>query len=584
MAATIDPKGPPSEHPPSGIPAPLGRATSAAAHEVAGAIQSLARASRSFSLYDAQNEAVKRLIADYRDKTAGLLRRAPIALDIYPFDINLGDESVYKETDRERSLAFRLFRDGVRKIKLAPGVDYAEMVTLLEVLSVRLTGVRQGEEDLITLLRKADFKHIEIEAVEGYMPDEEHPEASSKAAKAQAAAEAAERDRAVAPPDDFDLPLPRPGAGAKPELRAVPKESLAALQAEEAPEAVADQALRAVAEMLRLARELRDDGLRDELAPFVEEVQEYLFVEKKLDHIAKLAALYSGAFSGPGGAVKALPMLGDEKAFDRLLRALPERVAEVPASFFTMLDGLPGDHLGTSLELLATGAEGSRRAALVAIVERAAKTRPELLVERLPTATPALARELFAILGRIAPEKCMDAAFELVGHPDPAFQVELVEMVGRAPANVRLARALQKLMTSPHEEVRVRAAERLAERGGPRAIAPIAELVTRSAATLSATEATSLGRALARASAEDAMPWFSEWARPAKGLRALVSRFAKETPTQRMLAWTAVSGLELCRSAEADQLLVEVLGHARDELLAHARDVVARRAGGTTHG
>ncbi len=544
----------------------------------------MSRASRSFSLYDPQNEAVKRLIADYRDKTAALLRRAPIALEVYPFDINLGDESVYKEADRERSLSFRLFRDGVRKVKLEGGVDWTEMVSLLEVLSVRCSGVRQQEEDLITLLRKADFKHIEIEAVEGYMPDEEHPEASSKGAKQAAAAQAAERDRTAAPPDDWDQPLPRPGAGTKPEYRPVPADALAALQAEEGPDALADLALRAVSEMLGLARELRDTKLRDDLVPFVEEVQEYLFVERKLDQIAKLATLYAAAFEGQGGDGRTLPMLGDDKAFERLLRALPERVAEVPHSFFTMLDGLPGDHLGRALELLTTGAEGSRRAALVAIVERAAKARPELLVERLPTAAPPLARELFTILGRLAPERCLDAAFELVGHPDPAFQLELVETVGRAPANVRLARGLQKLMASPHEEVRVRAAERLAQRGGPRAVTPIAEQVTRTAATLTATEASALGRALAHASGEDAMPHFAEWAGRARGFRALVSRFAKETPAQRMLTWTAVAGLEMVPGVEADQLLADVLGRAHDELLNHTREVIARRAGGTPRG
>lgn len=544
------------------------RGLSAAALEVAAALQSLSRAARSFSLYDARNEAVKRLIADYRDKTVGLLRRAPFTLDIYPFDINLGAESVYKEPERERSLAFRLFRDGARRLRFEAGLEWSDVISLLEVLSVRSTGVRQQEEDLITLLRKADFKRIKLEAVEGYVPDEEHPEPD---AKPKAVARRAEDE----PPEDWDLPLKRPGAGGKLEPREVDPATLAALRSEEGPDAMPDQALRAVAELLELGED------REQLVPFVEEVQEYFFVERKLDHLAKLAQLYAAAFAGDGsGTRRTLPMLADDKAFERLLRALPDGTADVPPSFLAMVDALAGDTLGRALELLASGAEGSRRAALCAIVERAGRAHAELLVERLPAAAPPLARELFAILGRIAPERCLDAAFALAEHPDAAFQLELVDVIGRAPANVRLARGLQQLLSSAHEEVRVRAAERLVERGGARAVTPIAAHVTQSAATLSASEATALGRALARASAEDALPYFVEWAGHGSGLRGLLSRFAKQTPTQRMLAWVAVSGLELIAGAEADRLLVEVLGRARDELERHTLEVLARRAGG----
>ena len=570
------PPGAPSV--PPGAPSVPPHALSPAATDVASALQSLSRAARSFSLYDAQNEAVKRLIADFRDKTVGLMRRAPLTVDIYPFELHLGEESVYKELDRERSLSFRLFRDGVRKLHFAPGVDWSEMVSLLEVLSIRCTGVRQQEDDLITLLRKADFKHIAIEAVEGYMPDEEHPEAGTQR-------KAAAQRPADQLPADWDLPLPAPGANAKVLPCEVDLATLAALQAEEGPDAMPEQAVRAVAEMLELARALGDAGLRDELVPFVEEVQEYLFVARRLDQVEKLADLYARAFdAGTTGERRTLPMLGDDKAFERLLRALPERGAEAPAAFFAMVEALPGDHLSHALELLSAGAEGLRRITLVGLIERAAQAHPEVLIERLPTSAPPLARELFTILGRVAPERCLDAAFALVEHPDAAFQLELVETVGRAPANVRLARGLQKLMASTHEEVRIRAAQRLMQRGGPRAVSPIAEHVRTTAATLSPTEASALGRALARASSEDALPLFEEWARPARGLRGFVSRLAKETPAHRMLAWVAVSGLELIAGAEAGALLAEVATRAHDELAVHTHEVLARRAGGSNDG
>ena len=148
----------PQASPPTVPGRPPGPQADASPTAVVGlAIQSLARAARSFTLYDPRNAAVKLLVADYREKAIALGRCAPVVLEVLAFEIRCGADAVYRETDRERSLSFRLFRDGVRKLRFEPGVQWEEFVTLLEVLSVRSVGVRQQEEDLITLLRKAHF-------------------------------------------------------------------------------------------------------------------------------------------------------------------------------------------------------------------------------------------------------------------------------------------------------------------------------------------------------------------------------------------------------------------------------------------
>ena len=49
---------------------------------------------------------------------------------------------------------------------------------LLQILSIRYTGVRQQEDDLVTLLRKAGFEHIKLAAIEGFIPEEEQAEAA----------------------------------------------------------------------------------------------------------------------------------------------------------------------------------------------------------------------------------------------------------------------------------------------------------------------------------------------------------------------------------------------------------------------
>ncbi len=141
------------------------------------ALLALTRAARSFTLYDPSNKVVRALIGDYRDKLrAALGQFGPLALCVHPFELVLGREVVYLEKDRERSLSFRLFRDGVRRIAFEPGLTWVEMLRLLQILSIRYTGVRQQEDDLVTLLRKAAFDHVSLAAIEGFVPEEEAAE------------------------------------------------------------------------------------------------------------------------------------------------------------------------------------------------------------------------------------------------------------------------------------------------------------------------------------------------------------------------------------------------------------------------
>ena len=167
------------------------------------ALLALTRAARSFTLYDPANKVVRALIADYRDRFRAVLEgHGPLLLEVHPFELTLGREVVYLERDRERSLAFRLFRDGVRRLSFMAGTSWDELLRLLQILSIRYTGVRQQEDDLVTLLRKAGFESVQIAAIEGFVPEEEHRESPLDPDLLRGARERYD------PPAQWDTPLP----------------------------------------------------------------------------------------------------------------------------------------------------------------------------------------------------------------------------------------------------------------------------------------------------------------------------------------------------------------------------------------
>ncbi len=163
---------------------------------VATLLARLATTARSFLLYDAGNAAVHNFLRTLLQSLVTTLEEeGEIALAVQPFELRFEGQTVYLNRDRERSLAFRLYRDGVRALRFRKGFDWEELAQLLEVLSIRYTGVHQREDDMVTLLWKAGFSHLEISAIEGIVPDEGDAPEAGRAARFWL-------------PDQVDLPRP----------------------------------------------------------------------------------------------------------------------------------------------------------------------------------------------------------------------------------------------------------------------------------------------------------------------------------------------------------------------------------------
>ena len=130
------------------------------------ALRALARATRSYLIYDPRNAAIAAFLRAVKESFELYSESfGEMALVVRPFELLLDGEVVYLERERERSLSFKLFRDGVRRLFIREGVSWEELTKLLEILSIRFVGVRMDEDDVLTLLWKAAFDNIEVEAV-----------------------------------------------------------------------------------------------------------------------------------------------------------------------------------------------------------------------------------------------------------------------------------------------------------------------------------------------------------------------------------------------------------------------------------
>jgi hypothetical protein len=539
-------------------------------HAVAanGAMLALTRAARSFTLYDPSNKVVRTLIADYRDKLQKVLTDfGSLALEVHPYELLLGNEIVYSEADRERSLAFRLFRDGVRRIAFAPGTTWEELLRLLQILSIRYTGVRQQEDDLVTLLRKAAFAHLTIDAIEGFVPEEVLAEPSLGDVLR---GDLARRE----PPEQWDLPLPPFRETVPLRYRPVPEEFLERLRAEESEDTVPRTAVRVVAELLRTPL---DVGSKAVLGLALE-VREYLLVEKRADLVTDLGRVVLRGFAAEPEATRAfLTAYLDARTLATIVHALPPD-AELPPQVLELLEALPAEPLGHLLDLLAEEGAGRRADALRTVLVTALRRAPEVLAARLRGAQGQTAG-LLKLLAEVDPKAAFRTATDAAGSADADVQKEALRQIAAAPFGPETARALNRLVESPFEEVRIAALPALA-RGGARAFPALQARAEKGAAAMRAAEADAVGRALAEASPRSALALFESWLAPKS--RGFLSRFVKmqAPPAFQRVALAGLRGAD----GEQAQTLLELLADRGETTVAAAAAGVlqarARRVGG----
>jgi hypothetical protein len=535
------------------------------------AILALSRAARSFLLYDPSNDAIRRFIQDLKDRMTRALQTAgSLDLEVRPFELLLHGEVVYLERDRERSLAFRMFRDGVRRLTISAGVDWDEILRLLEVLSVRYTGVRQNEDDIVTLLWKAGFQHIEIDAVEGFVPEDE------ELGDAQTRHSAAE----VSAPADWDLPARSLGRRASLEWRAIDAAELQVLRDEEASQLLPSSATRAAAEMTALAAAPDDPTTHEEVLPFLSEVRDFLLAEGQLSHLTQLARSLSQAFADRPDRIQSLiATFGDKRALLKILHSTPKTTLAPPPELIELLDLLPAERLSHLIDLLGEERSEVGRRLTRQLIERYAAEQPDYVLNRLRAAEPGVACDLLRAMSKALPEQAMEAAIELAVHPDISVASEALRRFESAPSSIRVARTLMRMLGSPHEEIRLKVLSLLGARHDHAAFSPLLKYAEEHVAKgRSEAELTELGRALASLAPTAAETAFKDWLKP----KGFMSRW-RETASHRDLEWIAVSGLGTLPGAEIEKLIRDVSTKAGDEIRRHCLATLAQRRHKGTH-
>jgi hypothetical protein len=128
--------------------------------EVKELFVSLGKALRAQQLYDANNPVYQRFVAQLANGLEGLWSKMDrLQVQVEEDRFTWMGEEVYQRATRSDSLAFLLFKDGIREFTILEGLEKHELPALLQVLN-RARDLRPEGDDLLTILWESDLQYF----------------------------------------------------------------------------------------------------------------------------------------------------------------------------------------------------------------------------------------------------------------------------------------------------------------------------------------------------------------------------------------------------------------------------------------
>ncbi|MBW2669579.1 MAG: hypothetical protein JRD87_06775 [Deltaproteobacteria bacterium] len=543
------------------------------------ALVALGRAARSFLLYEPDNQAVTSFLQDLRDKFYGFLDQyGEMVLDVRPWEMMMGSEVVYLNRDRERSLSFRLFRDGVRKVTITPDVQWNELTKFLGIISIRYTGIRQQEDDIVVMLWKAGFKHIVVESVEGFVPEDDDVDVDTTIYSDDDTADSALTLYAAAP-DGFDIPWPVYNERASIRYVEMDSEHLRKLDEEVSNLTLPDQCVGLLKEILETAANPVEPMKLEEAIPMVQEVANFLSAEGLLSSLLEvMRVVQTLPFNQRDDEHRGelLRAFSDVNVLVRVIRSFPAGLQEVPPQLIELVEMVPEDPVPMLLEILNN--ERTRTARLVTrnLLVRMGSDKLDHLVKAIDQLKAPVAADLLRVVSDIDLDRGIRMGIDMGIEADVDLQLVALSLMERGPYSKRVSRYLINLLESSSMEVRMHALKLLVLNKEPSAFSNITRRLEHNAAgnEMDLHEVEALGSAMVTIREDRALEQFVEWIQPKKLLQRML-------PRRQNLKWAAVTGLSQIPGDQAKKYIRLAAKTAGEELHRHCMKslVLQRRLG-----
>jgi hypothetical protein len=540
------------------------------ASQVAELITGLAKALRAFHMYLPNNPVHQRATENLRAAFAPIWAVLDeLVLIVAETDFVWEDQVVYHQPSKSESLAWGLFKDGMRSLSIKRGAEQEELPRLLEVINQARYLAADAGDDLLTLLWEQEFQFVQYQFVEffgeggGSMPEQSgtYPTGNDDAARRrqeQVAEEAPPRPKGVVDVEDFDSTLYFLDES---EIHQVARQVEAEYQRD-----IRTSSLNVLFDLFELEG---DPATRSEIIGIVEHLFPNLLNAR--DFRTAAAVLRESKLLGtraqgllPEHRVRLdgfVAKLSEPAIVNQLLQSLDEAPALAgEAEVAEVLRELRASALEPVLSWIPSLSSPALRAVLEGVADRLASSNTDEVMRLLRSKdSPALA-SVVTLCGRLGLHQAVPGLADTVVHPDPAVRLVSVQSLAQLGTPAALA-LIDKAIGDDDRSVRLAAVRVAGGRGFKGALKRV--------------EAAVLGKGVKDMDLTEKMAFFEAYGAIAgsAGLKALTGMLLprgllklKESPETRACAAIAIGKI---RTPEAREVLTR---------MADDKDLVVRNA------
>jgi HEAT repeat protein len=412
------------------------------ASQVAELITGFGKALRAFHMYLPNNPIHRRATENLRAAFAPIWAVVDeLVLTVAETDFLWEDQVVYHQPNKGESLAWGLFKDGMRSLTIRRGAEQEELPRLLDTINRARYLAADAGDDLLTLLWEQEFQYIQYQFVEffgeggGSLPEQsgtyptggEDPAAQQR--REQVAEEAPPRPKGLVDLEDFDSTLYFLDES---EIHQVAREV-----EEEYHRDVRTSALNILFDLFELEG---DAGIRGEVLDILDHLFPNLLNARDFRTAAAVlreSKLLAGRAKGLTPAERArldafVAKLSEPTIVTQLIQSLDEAPALLTdAEVAEVLRELRASALEPVLGVIPGLTSPTLRALLEGVADRLASSHTDevLRILRSPD-SPALAT-VVALCGRLGLHQVVPGLASTVTHPDPAVRLASVQALAQ---------------------------------------------------------------------------------------------------------------------------------------------------------
>jgi HEAT repeat protein len=447
------------------------------ASQVAELINGLVKALRAYHMYLPNNPIYQRATENLRIAFIPVWAALDqLALTVAETDFIWEDQVVYHQMNKSESLAWALFKDGMRSLTICRNAELDELPHFLEVINRARFLAADAGDDLLTLLWEQEFELIQYNFIEffgeggGSLPEQSGSYATSAGEQdpaaqqrhSQAAEEAPPRPKGVVDLDEFDSTLYFLDEN---EINQVVRE----VEQEYARD-VAGSSLNVLFDLFELQSE---PEIRSEILSVVEHLfptfltaRDFRTAASILRECRQLAQRTAGLKAEHAQRLEGfVAKLSEAAIVSQLLQSLDEAPALAGEAHVTeLMRELRASALEPALTWLPSLSSAPLRTLLEGVADRLAETYPSEVLRILKDPeSPALA-SVVTLCGRLGLMQTVPGLGETVAHRLPEVRLASVQALAQLATPAAMA-LIEKALEDEDRGIRLAAVRVIGSRG-----------------------------------------------------------------------------------------------------------------------